>query len=82
MSMYKNYVDNDSRGKVMTADDFFDKNLNKKYNVEWYSGDGKVQTTLAILTDVKNGYIHFIYPNGGLFIIQQKILRSMQYIED
>lgn len=66
----------------MAADELFDKSFNRKYNVEWYSGDGEVQTTSAILTDVKDGYIHFIYSNGGLFIIQQKILRSMQSIED
>lgn len=54
---------------------------NKKYNIEWYLASGEVATTSATLTDVKNGFIHFIYPNGGLFIIETKALRSMQCIE-
>ena len=66
----------------MIADEFFNKNFNRKYNIEWYLANGDVQTTSAILIDVQNGYIHFIYPNGGLFIIEQKALRSMQCIED
>ena len=76
---YKNCI---LRGKIMIADEFFNKSFNRKYNIEWYLANGDVQTTSAILTDVQNGYIHFIYPNGGLFIIEQKALRSMQCIED
>lgn len=53
----------------MIADEFFNKSFNRKYNIEWHLANGDVQTTSAILTDVQNGYIHFIYPNGGLFII-------------
>ena len=67
---------------TVASSKLFDRAFDKKYNIEWYLANGKVQTTAAILTDVKNGYIHFIYPNGGLFIIEQKALRSMQCIED
>lgn len=59
----------------------FDKAFNKKYNIEWYLGSGKIKTTSAVLTDVKDGFIHFVYPDGGLFIIEQKALRSMECIE-
>lgn len=59
----------------------FDKAFNKKYNIEWYLGSGKIKTTSAVLTDIKDGFIHFVYPNGGLFIIEQKALRSMECIE-
>ena len=58
-----------------------DRAFDKKYNIEWYLANGKTQTTSAILTEVKNGYIYFVYPNGGLFIIETKALKSMQCIE-
>lgn len=67
---------------AIRVDGFFDRAFGKKYNIEWYLGNGKVMTTSAVLTDVKDGFIHFIYPNGGLFIIEQKALRSMQCIDD
>lgn len=54
----------------------------KKYNIEWYLGNGEVQTTSAMLLDVRKGYIFFVYPNDGLFIIEEKALRSMECIED
>ena len=60
----------------------FDKAFNKKYNIEWYLGDGKIQTTSATLIEAKDGFIYFVYPNGGLFIVEQKALRSMACIED
>lgn len=59
----------------------FDKAVNKKYNIEWYLGSGKIKTTSAVLADVKNEFIHFVYPSGGLFIIEQKALRRMECIE-
>lgn len=67
---------------TVASSKLFDRAFGKKYNIEWYLTNGKVQTTAAILTDARNGYIHFVYPNGGLFIIEQKALRSMQCIED
>lgn len=67
---------------IVSSSKLFDMAFGKKYNIEWRLANGKVQTTSAILTDIINGYIHFIYPNGGLFIIEQKALRSMQCIED
>ena len=66
---------------TIKENDFFDRAFDRKYNIEWYLGNGKVQTTSAILTDVKDGFIHFIYPDGGLFIIEQRALRSMQCID-
>lgn len=59
----------------------FERAFEKKYNVEWYFANGKVQTTSAILADVKDGFIYFEYPNGGLLIIEVKALRSMECIE-
>lgn len=67
---------------VIKVDGFYDRAFNRRYNIEWYYANGKVQTTSAILTDVKDGYIHFVYPDGGLFIIETKALRSMQCIEE
>lgn len=67
---------------AIRVDSFFDRAFDKKYNIEWYLSNGKIQTTSAVLTDVKDGFIHFIYPNGGLFIIETKALRSMQCIDD
>lgn len=67
---------------AIKVDCSFDRAFFKNYNIEWYLGNGKVMTTSAELTDVKDGYIHFVYPNGGLFIIEQKALRSMQCIDD
>ena len=57
-----------------------DEAYNKKYNVEWYAGNGKLVTTAAILENAGNGYLYFRYDNGGLLIIDQNILRSMECI--
>lgn len=57
-------------------------NYGKTYNVEWYLGNGKLQTTSAILTDIRNGYLFFEYQNGGLFIIEQKTIRSLDCVEN
>ena len=58
-----------------------DSAFNKKYNIEWYLGNGKVQTTSAKLIEIKNGFIYFSYPNGGLFVIEYRALRSLECIE-
>ena len=47
----------------------FDKAFNKKYDIEWYLGSGKIKTASAVLADIKDGFIHFVYPSGGLLII-------------
>jgi hypothetical protein len=56
--------------------------FDKLYNIEWYSGNGKVLTTSATLRMEQNGYSYFTYPNGGLFIVESKVIRSMQCIEE
>lgn len=53
----------------------------KAYNIEWYSGDGKLQTTSAILIDSGDGYFYFEYCNGGLFVVEQRAIRSLQCIQ-
>jgi hypothetical protein len=53
----------------------------KTYNIEWYLGNGRLQTTSATLDNIGNGYFYFEYPNGGLFIIEQKTIRSLECIE-
>ena len=59
-----------------------DKAIGKMYNVEWYLGKGKLQTTSAILCNVGDGYFYFEYPSGGLFIVEQKAIRSLECIEE
>ena len=68
--------------KKMAINKITDNAFNKMYNVEWRYGNGKIQTTSAILTDISHGLLHFVYPNGGLFIIEKEALRSLQCIED
>lgn len=55
---------------------------NKRYNIEWYLANGNVVTTCAELVDSRFGYLYFAYPEGGLFIIERKALRSMSCLED
>lgn len=53
----------------------------KIYNIEWYLGSGKSQTTSttsAILKNIDDRYFYFVYPSGGLFIVEQKAIRSLQ----
>ncbi len=50
----------------------------KIYNVEWYLGNGRLQTTSAMLDNIGNGYFYFEYPNGGLFIVEQRAIRSLE----
>lgn len=53
----------------------------KKYNIEWYTGNGRLETTSAVLINIGDGYFYFEYPTGGLFIIEQKAIRSLQCLE-
>lgn len=53
----------------------------KAYNIEWYLGNGRLQTTSAILENIGDGYFYFEYPNGSLFIIEQRAVRSLECIE-
>lgn len=54
---------------------------NKLYNIEWYLGNGKLRTTSAILLSTEDGYFMFEYPNGGLFLVEQRAVRSLECIE-
>lgn len=54
----------------------------KKYNVEWYLGNGKLATTSAVLRDIGDGYFYFEYPYGGLFIVEQRAIRSLECLGD
>ena len=54
----------------------------KKYNIEWYEGNGRLRTTSAILENIGDGCFYFAYPNGGLFIIKQRAVRSLECIEE
>lgn len=58
-----------------------DRAFEKKYNVEWYLGNGKLQTTSATMTSIENGYIFFRYPSGGIFVIKDDAIRSLECLE-
>ena len=53
----------------------------KIYNVEWYLGSGELQTTSAMLENIGDGYFYFVYPSGGLFIVEQRAIRSLECTE-
>ena len=54
----------------------------KMYNIEWYLGNGRLQTTSAILENIGDGYFYFAYPNGGLFIVEQRAIRSLECVSN
>lgn len=58
-----------------------DRAFEKKYNIEWYTGSGKIATTSAVLTDIANGYLFFRYPSGGIFVLQDDAIRSLECLE-
>ena len=53
----------------------------KKYNIEWYLGNGDIQTTSAIMTSIENGYVFFKYPSGGIFMVKDEAIRSLECLE-
>lgn len=53
----------------------------KVYNIEWYLGNGGIQTTSGILENIGDGYFYFVYPSGGLFIVEQRAIRSLECAE-
>ena len=55
---------------------------NKNYNIEWRWANGTIRTTSAMLKYVDDGYFYFEYPNGGLFIVEQDAIRSLECIEE
>lgn len=58
-----------------------DRAFEKKYNIEWHLGNGKLQTTSAVMTSIENGYIFFRYPSGGIFILKDDAIRSLECLE-
>ena len=58
-----------------------DRAFEKNYNVEWYLGNGKIQSTSAVMTSIENGYIFFRYPSGGIFVIKDDAIRSLECLE-
>ena len=58
-----------------------DRAFEKNYNIEWYLANGKIQTTSAILTSIENGYTFFRYPSGGLFMVKDEAIRSLECLE-
>jgi hypothetical protein len=67
---------------VMVGNNKNETACGKRYNIEWYLGNGKLQTTSAMLDNIGDGYFYFEYPNGGLFIIEQRNIRSLACLED
>lgn len=63
--------------KPVVNDRAFDKN----YNVEWYLANGRIQTTSAILVSIESGYTFFRYPSGGLLMIKDEAIRSLECLE-
>lgn len=58
-----------------------DRAFEKNYNIEWFLGNGKIQTTSAVMTSIENGYIFFKYPSGGIFMIKDDAIRSLECLE-
>lgn len=54
----------------------------KKYNIEWYWGNGELRTTSAVLIEVSGGYFYFEYSEGGLLMIERRAIRSLECLEE
>jgi hypothetical protein len=51
----------------------------KHYNEE---SDSITLYVDIILENIGNGYFYFVYPSGGLFIVEQKAIRSLKCIRE
>ena len=58
-----------------------DRAFEKAYNIEWYLGNGEIRTTSAVMTSIENGYIFFRYPSGGIFVVKDDAIRSLECLE-
>ena len=58
-----------------------DRAFEKNYNIEWYLSNGEIRTTSAIMTSIENGYIFFRYPSGGIFMVKDDAIRSLECLE-
>lgn len=64
---------------IIKADD---KWLDKLYNIEYKLDCGKVCTVSGILSNIDKNYFYFDEPNnGGLIIIAQEAIRTLQVIQ-
>lgn len=66
---------------ITTREVVDDRAFGKRYNIEWYLGNGKIRTTSAVMTSIEKGYIFFRYPSGGIFVIKDEIIRSLECLE-
>lgn len=60
---------------------FDNEAFEKIYNIEWYLGNGKTQTTSAVMTDIKDGYMYFRYSSGGILVLKDNTIRSLECLE-
>ena len=58
-----------------------DRAFGKNYNIEWYLGNGKLQTSSAVMTFIENGYFFFRYPSGGILVLEDDSIRSLECLE-
>lgn len=58
-----------------------DRAFEKEYNIEWYLGNGDIQTTSAVLISIESGYTFFRYPSGGIFMVKDEAIRSLDCLE-
>lgn len=58
-----------------------DRAFEKKYNIEWYLGNWQIQTTSAVMTFIEDGYFFFRYPSGGIFMVKDEAIRSLECLE-
>lgn len=58
-----------------------DRAFEKKYNIEWYLGNGKIQTNSAVLVAIESGYTVFRYPSGGIFMVKDEAIRSLDCLQ-
>lgn len=66
---------------VVTKNVVDDRAFGKNYNIEWYTGRGEIATTSAVLTEIASGYLFFRYPSGGIFILQDDAIRSLECLK-
>lgn len=59
-----------------------DKWLNKPYNIEYKLSCGKVRTISGILSNIDKEFLYFDeLDNGGLIMIAQEAIRTLQPIQ-
>lgn len=51
--------------------------INRNYNVEYFLGNGKIQTFNANMVNIEDGYFYFEDEDNGLIMIRQDVIRTM-----